>query len=93
MLFAAGAAESLIFGKIDSLADIWGNAFAILGSVLGLVFSGTIILTGLTPAFIVSTSFPLLSLSFRIDYLSAFFMFLVSLIALFSSIYAFSAYQ
>jgi hydrogenase-4 component B len=86
--FAAGALGALLLGKYDRPANLWGNLCAVAGSVLGLLFSGTALITGTFPAFGIPTSFPLLSLSFRIDYLSAFFMLLISFIALFCSIYA-----
>ncbi|MBE0556281.1 MAG: hydrogenase 4 subunit B, partial [Proteobacteria bacterium] len=86
--YAAGALGALLLGKYDRPANLWGNLFAIAGSVLGILFSGAVLIAGTFPAFGISTSFPLLSLTFRIDYLSAFFMLLVALIALFCSIYA-----
>ena len=86
--FAAGAFGSLLFGKDDRWADLWGNGFAVAGSLLGLVFSGAVLMTGIGPAFSITTSFPLLSFSIRVDPLSAFFVLLISCIALFCSIYA-----
>ena len=86
--YAAGALGALLLDKYDRPANLWGNLFAIAGSVLGILFSGAVLITGTFPAFGIPTSFPLLSLSFRIDYLSAFFMLLISFIALFCSIYA-----
>jgi len=86
--FAAGAFGSLLFGKNDRWADLWGNGFAVAGSLLGLVFSGAVLITGIGPAFSIPTSFPLLSLSLRVDPLAAFFVLLISCIALFCSIYA-----
>ena len=86
--FVAGAAGALLFGKNDRLADLWGNSLAICGSVLGLVFSVAVLFTGNIPAFSMPSSFPLLSLSFRVDYLSAFFVLITSTIALLCSIFA-----
>ncbi len=86
--FAAGAFGALLFGRNDRRADLWGNGFAIAGSLLGLVFSGAVLITGIGPAFAIPTSFPLLSLSVRVDRLAAFFVLLISCIALFCSIYA-----
>ncbi len=86
--YAAGALGALLLGKYDRPANLWGNLFAVAGSVLGIIFSGAVLVTGTFPEFSIPTSFPLLSFSFRIDYLSAFFMLLISLIALFCSIYA-----
>jgi hydrogenase-4 component B len=86
--YGTGALGALLLGKYDRPANLWGNLFAIAGSVLGILFSGAVLIVGTFPAFGIPTSFPLLSASFRIDYLSAFFMLLISLIALFCSIYA-----
>ncbi len=86
--FAAGALGALLFGKNDRRADLWANGFAVVGSLLGLVFSGAVLITGTGPAFSIPTSFPLLSLSLRVDPLAAFFVLLISCIALFCSIYA-----
>ncbi len=86
--YAAGGLGALLLGKYDRPADLWGNLFAGAGSVLGIIFSGAVLVTGIFPEFSIPTSFPLLSFSFRIDYLSAFFMLLISLIALICSIYA-----
>jgi hydrogenase-4 component B len=86
--FAVGAFGALLFGKNDRRANLWGNGFAVAGSLLGLVFSGAVLMTGTEPAFTIPTSFPLLPLSFRVDRLAAFFVLLISCIALFCSIYA-----
>ncbi len=88
LTFAAGAIGAVLTGTNDRRANLWGNGCAILGSLLGLVFSGTVLITGIVPAFAVPTSFPFLSLSVRVDMMAAFFMLLISLIAFFCSIYA-----
>ncbi|MDO8785235.1 MAG: hydrogenase 4 subunit B [Syntrophales bacterium] len=87
-VFAVGAVGALLFGENDRLANLWGNSFAILGSALGLVFSVAVLLTGMSQTFRIPSSFPLLSLSLRVDSLSAFFMLLISLIAFLCSVYA-----
>ena len=89
-LFALGAGGALIFGKNDRLANVWGNSLAILGSALGFIFSTTVLLGDSTVAFNIPSSFPILSLSFQVDRLSAFFMALITLLALLCSIYALS---
>lgn len=86
--FTAGAFGALFFGRNDRRADLWGNGFAVAGSLLGLVFSGAVLMTGMGPTFAIPTSFPLLSLSVRVDPLAAFFVLLISCIALLCSIYA-----
>lgn len=87
-VFAVAALGALAFRHDDRAANYWGNGFAIVGSSLSLVLSGAILATGTALAFRVPTTFPGLSLSFRIDALSAFFMLIVSLVALVCSVYA-----
>jgi len=84
-----GALGSLIFCKNDSLAKKWGSSFAILGSIAGIICSYLVLVQNSVFSFYIYSSFPLLSFSFFIDKLSAFFIFIISLIALFSSIYSF----
>ncbi|MBI2463344.1 hydrogenase 4 subunit B, partial [Candidatus Peregrinibacteria bacterium] len=87
-LFAIGAIGSLFFKKNDVLANLWQSFFAIIGSLWGILFSIGILITGRDISFSADSSvFPLLSFSFHIDMLSAFFIFVISLIALFCSIY------
>lgn len=88
LCFAIGAAGSLLLSQKDRWANAWQNFFAILGSVWGLIFSiGVMIGRGETAFGFVLQSFPSLSVSFRIDALSAFFIFVISLLVLFCSIY------
>ncbi|MDD5773077.1 MAG: proton-conducting transporter membrane subunit, partial [bacterium] len=88
LLFSIGAAGSLLLRKDDISANIWSSFFAIAGSLWGLLFSLMIIISGNALSFMAGISpFPLLSLSLHIDMLSAFFIFTISLIALFCSIY------
>lgn len=88
LLFAIGSTGSLLYRKGDAFANTWSNFFAIAGSSWGLVFSISTIITGHSLFFTLgASSFPLLALTFHIDLLSAFFTFIISLIALFCSIY------
>ena len=87
-LFAAGAAGALVLRKHDAPANAWTSLFSIAGSSWGIFFALSVFITGHDLSFAAGTAiFPLLSLSFHIDKLSAFFIFVVSLIALFSSLY------
>ncbi|OGZ46114.1 MAG: hydrogenase 4 subunit B [Candidatus Ryanbacteria bacterium RIFCSPHIGHO2_01_FULL_48_27] len=87
-LFFIGGTGSLLLRKDDALANIWSSFFAIAGSLWGLLFSLTTIISGHTLSFVVGASpLALLSFSLRIDMLSAFFTFIISLIGLFCSIY------
>jgi hydrogenase-4 component B len=90
LVFAAGAIGSLALSGKDRVANYWGNGLAIAGSALGLVYSCFALLRGGFAAQSFESPFPGLSVSFRIDPLSAFFMLVICLIALFSSIYAVS---
>lgn len=87
-IFIVGATGSLLFKKNDENANLWSNIFAIIGSTLGILFSGLTLLSGTTQIFSINTYSQLFSLSFRIDPLSSFFMLIISLIGLFCSIYA-----
>jgi len=83
-----GAIGSLFFHKSDRISNLWGSFFAITGSLYGVFFSFFLLARGGELFFTFGkTSFSLLSFSFHIDMLSAFFLFTTSLIALFCSIY------
>jgi hydrogenase-4 component B len=84
----AGGIGALLLRKNDHAANLWGNGLAILGSLLGLTFAVSALVTGTTLSFTYATSFPLLSLTFRIDPLSAFFIGVICLIAVLCSVYA-----
>lgn len=88
LLWTAGAIGSLGFRKNDLVANWWGNSFAILGAVAGLASSLLNLITGSVFSFRIAASLPLLTISFSVDALSAFFILIISLIALLASIYA-----
>ena len=85
---ALGAVGSLFLLKQDAAANWWGNIAAALGSAFGLAASVPVLLSGAGFSLSVATSFPLLSLSLSVDMLSAFFIFVISLISLAASVYA-----
>ena len=87
-LFITGAVSALIFRRNDQFANFFGSFFAVMGSAWGVIFA-LLSLSAKTPQIyeIGTASFPLLSWSFNIDKLSAFFIFIISLISLFCSIY------
>ncbi|MCX6800239.1 MAG: proton-conducting transporter membrane subunit, partial [Candidatus Falkowbacteria bacterium] len=87
-LFCVGAIGSLFYGKDDEFANWWGNIFAGLGSLLGIIFSTGVLLRGQELNFNFKSYFPLLSFSVHVDYLAAFFVLIISLIALPCSIYS-----
>ena len=86
-LFLVGAVGSLILCKDDRAANIWSGVFSILGAIGGLIISVGILLGNEILSFSVGTSFPGVSLSFNIDYLSAFFVMVISFVGLASSVY------
>lgn len=89
IIFLIGAFGSLILQRDDRLANIWSNSLAIIGALWGLIFSITNFLYRTNSTFIFGkNTLPILSLSLKIDQLSTFFIFIISLITLFSSIYA-----
>ncbi len=82
-----GAVGSFVFKNNDRLANLWGAWFAIISSALGLAASSSALLWGRTFFLQIPTTFPSLTLSFNFDQLAAFFVFILSIIALFASIY------
>ncbi len=87
-LYVCGAVGALLFRKNDQIANWWSGIMAIIGSLWGIVFAINSFLHYSKNIFTYDYSvFPLLNLSFHIDQLSAFFIFIISLIALFCSIY------
>jgi hydrogenase-4 component B len=88
LLFINGAIGSLILQKDDASANWWSGLVAVAGAIWGLILAISIISTGQSIAFSIGVPiFPLLTLSLHIDLLAAFFIFIISLITLFCSIY------
>ncbi|MCX6013598.1 MAG: proton-conducting transporter membrane subunit, partial [Chloroflexi bacterium] len=89
LFFATGAAGALLFRKYDRLANAWSSFFAIAGSLWGIFFAILTLTASHHISFAYGSSiFPLMSIAFAIDKLSAFFIFVISLITLFCSIYS-----
>lgn len=88
LLFALGAAGSLILRKNDVAANFCGNGLAMAGSIAGLISSVSVLLFDSTFACSMDSSLPLLAFSFYVDKLAAFFIFTISLISLIASLYA-----
>lgn len=87
--FAAGAFGSLLFRNNDAFANKWSGFFAIVGSLWGVLFATATLMTAVPVLFTFGASvFPALSFSVRVDMLSAFFIGVISLVALFCSIYS-----
>lgn len=90
-LFGIGALGSLLWRKNDSLSNGWSSFFAISGSVWGIIFAIAALMSKNALSFKMGASFsalsPLFSFSFAVDKLSAFFIMVISIVALFCSVY------
>lgn len=90
-IFALGAIGALLVNvlkKDDNWENLWGNCFAIFGSFMGLVYSLDTILSNTKFSFKAAEAFFLFPVNIKVDLLSAFFVFIISLVALLSSIYS-----
>jgi len=86
-LFMIGALGALLFNKNNQLANWWGNLSATLGSSLALIFSSNVLITKIPQTVELFSSTQFLSLTLRVDLLSAFFIFVISLLGLLCSVY------
>jgi hydrogenase-4 component B len=86
-ILCVGAVGSLLFQKDRALAYMICSIASIIGSALVLVFALQTLIMKLSYSFVLYTGFPLLNLSVHIDALSAFFLLVVSLIAIPASLY------
>lgn len=89
-IFAFGALGSLIFHKNYHIANLFSNFSAIIGSLIGIIFSGSLLLTKNTASASIATSFPIFKISISIDFLSSLFVLVISTITLCASIYGLS---
>ena len=91
-LFLIGALGPLFFFVTrlgsESFAGQWSYALSILGSLLGLGIAGAVIFLGQGIAFDAGAITAFVPFSLRVDALSAFFLGVISLIALAASLYA-----
>ena len=88
-LFALGAIGSLIAMKSDRISGAIGTTAALLGSALALMIGSGVLISHTPIAVQFNSTLPLLSFSFGIDALSAFFVMIIALIATIASLYAF----
>ncbi len=88
LLFGIGALGSLIVAKHNKLANAWGGFCAVSGSIMGLVSSSLVLVKDIEFSVFLNLLSPLLSISFKVDKLSAFFIFVISLISLAASVYS-----
>jgi hydrogenase-4 component B len=88
LIFALGATGSLVLSNNDQPANYWSGFFAGAGSPWGLLLSAAVMASPKPLAFTIGASpFSLMHFSFLIDKLAAFFIFVISLISLFCSLY------
>lgn len=92
-IFLAGSIGSLLLSEKPKTANIFSHILAALGSLSGIALSLNILINKIPLSINYPTSFPLLSLSISIDTLSAFFILVISTVALTSSIYGISYMQ
>lgn len=90
-IFALGAIGALLISVIkkdDNLENIWGNCFAAFGSFMGLIYASAIILSDVNYSFKAAEVFFLFPINIKVDLLSAFFVLIISLVALLASVYS-----
>lgn len=85
-ILTAGAVASLLLQKKPQLSYV-SSIFSLWASLLMLILSISLIATKTTLEAITHTTLPMFEISFRIDPLSAFFMLVISVIALPASLY------
>jgi hydrogenase-4 component B len=85
----SGCAASLVFWKRDRIASTISFLAAASGSLAGLFCSISLLLSGIAIESPLPSMFPLARFALRLDSLGAFFLFILSLTALATSIYSF----
>lgn len=93
-LFLIGGVGALFlsrfYGDEGRIAGFWAHGFAFAGSLLGLALAGSVLFFGQGIAFSLPGTFSLLPFDFRLDGLSAFFLGVIALVSLATSLYGFS---
>lgn len=90
VLFVAGAVSALLLNKHDKLSNWLGNTSAIFGSLFALIYSGNILLSKTPQTVVLIADSQLFNTTLRVDLLSAFFIFVISLLGLLCSVYGLS---
>ncbi|MBI4215272.1 MAG: hydrogenase 4 subunit B [Parcubacteria group bacterium] len=85
--FVIGGVGALFLKEHDELCSIWAHVLALFGSVLALILALSSLFSGNITRFHWPTPLALFPIAFKIDSLSAFFLALVSIIAIACSIY------
>ncbi len=88
-IFIVGAIGSLAVNRNAKLANIVNHTAALAGSLVGLYTGVSALLSHATFRVSVPSPLPLLSYTFQVDGLSAFFIAVISLIGAVASVYAF----
>lgn len=88
ILYVVGALGSLLLGKKSKLANLWGNVCAIAGSSVGFTLAITTLINHATIHTTFPSALPLMSYTITVDGLSAFFVGIISLLGIVSSVYA-----
>lgn len=86
--FLLGALMGLALNRYPRASNFCSNAFTLLGSLCGLLLSLSILSYGETSAIKAHTLIPWVEFSFFLDGLAAFFMLVVSILALAFSLYS-----
>ncbi|MBW6440639.1 hydrogenase 4 subunit B [Patescibacteria group bacterium] len=87
-IFVLGSIGSLLFRRNNNMANWWANSCAALGSLFGILLSGNVLLYNNIYTLQLPLTFSLLPVNVKIDMLSAFFILIISVVSLLSSIYA-----
>ena len=86
--FGVGMVGSLLLRKKDEIANAWSNVWVVLGSIWGMLLALGVLINGSTiSSQLQFSTFTQLSMNVQVDRLSAFFILIISLVALFASIY------
>ena len=86
--FGVGMIGSLLLRKKDEIVNAWSNVWAVMGSIWGILLALSVLITGSTiSSQLQFSTFTQLSMHMQVDKLSAFFILIISLVALFASIY------
>jgi len=86
---AVGAVLSILSSRHDKAANFFGSSLAALAAIIGMISSAWVLISGQVYSFSAATDLPQLSLSVKLDRLAAFFVFVICLIALLSSVYGY----
>lgn len=88
LFFLLGAFSSLALNKYPSLSNYTSSAFSLMGSLCGIFLSIHILASGEELTFKAPTFIPWIDFCFSIDGLAAFFILVISLLALATAIYS-----